>query len=136
MMSSVIRQELWMFLLSVFHGFFLMLLYDVIRSLRRAFSHGFLLLSLEDFFYWTAAAFLTFCLVFSGTDGRIRGYIGAGIFLGAFFCRQIAERILLLLKNFVVKELNLKGKRGKMEAQREKTTKRGRRGSINESEKE
>ena len=66
MMSSVIRQEMWIFLLSILHGIFLTLLYDLFRSLRRAFPHGIVLISLEDFFFWMAAGFLTFCLIFSG----------------------------------------------------------------------
>ena len=84
MMSSVIRQEIWLFLLSVLHGASLALFYDLFRSLRRAIPHGIVLLSLEDFFFWMTAGFLTFCLVFSGTDGVIRGYVAAGIFLALF----------------------------------------------------
>ncbi|HIR28325.1 MAG TPA: spore cortex biosynthesis protein YabQ [Candidatus Choladousia intestinigallinarum] len=160
MMSSVIRQEMWIFLLSILHGIFLTLLYDLFRSLRRAFPHGIVLISLEDFFFWMAAGFLTFCLIFSGTDGVIRGYVGAGIFLGAFLYHKTASpyvvlvlgkslqfaagivrkagRLLkklarkILLENFVVKELNLRRKRGKI---KKENNKRGKRGSINESKK-
>ena len=48
MMSSVIRQEIWLFLLSVLHGASLALFYDLFRSLRRAIPHGIVLLSLDD----------------------------------------------------------------------------------------
>ena len=102
MMSSVIRQEIWLFLLSVLHGASLALFYDLFRSLRRAIPHGIVLLSLEDFFFWMTAGFLTFCLAFSGTDGVIRGYVAAGIFLGAFFYHKTVSRwvVFVLGKTF------------------------------------
>ena len=106
------------------------------------------------------AGFLTFCLVFSGTDGVIRGYVAAGIFLGAFFYHKTVSRWVvfvlgkalqlavetgkkagrltkklakkILLENFLVKELNLRKKRGKIKKEKNKRDKRG---SINETEK-
>ncbi len=83
MMSGVIRQEAAVFLLSVLHGAALTLAYDILRSLRRAFRHGLAAVSAEDFLYWLAAGFSTFCLAFSHTDGVIRGYVAAGIAIGA-----------------------------------------------------
>ena len=83
MMSEVIRQETVVFFLSVLHGIGLTFLYDLIRALRRAFAHGLLLVSMEDFLFWIAAGFLTFCFAFQNTDGVIRGYVAVGIGLGA-----------------------------------------------------
>lgn len=83
MMSEVIRQETAVFLLSVLHGICMTFLYDLLRALRRAFVHGLVLLSLEDFLFWIVAAFCTFCLAFLKTDGVIRGYVAVGIVLGA-----------------------------------------------------
>ncbi len=82
-MSQVIRQETVVFLLSVLHGAGLTFLYDLIRSLRRAFRHSLPVVSAEDFLFWMTAGFLTFCLAFSETDGIIRGYVAVGIMLGA-----------------------------------------------------
>lgn len=81
-MSGVIRQETAVFLASVLHGAALTLAYDVLRALRRAFSHNLFAVSLEDFLFWVAAGFLTFCLAFEETDGVIRAYVAAGILLG------------------------------------------------------
>ncbi len=82
-MSQVLRQETAVFLLSVLHGTGLSFFYDLIRCLRRTFRHGLLAVSAEDFLFWTAAGFLTFCLAFFRTDGVIRGYVAAGIAIGA-----------------------------------------------------
>lgn len=83
MMSHVIQQETAVFLLSVVHGALLTLIYDFFRALRRVFCHSAAAVAAEDFFFWLAAAFLTFCLAFLKTDGVIRGYVAVGIVLGA-----------------------------------------------------
>ncbi len=83
MMSEVIRQETVMFFLSVLHGACLTFCYDLLRAARRAFRHGIAAVSAEDFLFWTATGFLTFCLAFFRTDGVIRGYVAAGILIGA-----------------------------------------------------
>lgn len=82
MMSEVIQQETMVFLLSVLHGIGLTFCYDLIRALRRAFAHNLAAVSIEDFLFWLAAGFLTFCLAFFRTDGTIRGYVAAGIAIG------------------------------------------------------
>ena len=85
MMSQVIRQETAVFLLSVLHGIGWTFLYDLLRALRRVRVHGMLAVAAEDFLYWISAGFFTFCLAFFRTDGVIRGYVAAGIFLGLVF---------------------------------------------------
>lgn len=84
-MSQVIQQELEVFLLSVLHGIVLIFVYDLLRAARRAFPHNLTAISVEDFLFWIMAGFLTFCLAFLKTDGVIRGYVAAGIVLGAVF---------------------------------------------------
>ncbi len=83
MMSDVIRQETVIFLLAVAHGIGLTLFYDLFRALRRAVPHGVAAVSAEDFIFWIAAGFLTFCFAFRYTDGVIRAYVSAGIAIGA-----------------------------------------------------
>lgn len=91
MMSDVIRQETVVFLLSVLHGVMLTFLYDLLRALRRAFRHGVAAISIEDFLFWLAAGFLTFCLAFSETDGVIRWYVAVGIAAGAALYHETAS---------------------------------------------
>ena len=98
MMSEVIRQETIVFLLSVLHGVCLTLAYDLLRALRRAFAHGTAAVSAEDFLFWLAAGFLTFCLAFFYTDGVIRGYVAVGIGIGAVLYHFLfSERVVWLL---------------------------------------
>lgn len=95
MMGEVIRQETAVFFLSVLHGIGLTFLYDVIRALRRAFSHGLALISVEDFLFWIMAGFLTFCFAFQNTDGVIRGYAAVGIGLGAVLYHVSVSSVVL-----------------------------------------
>jgi spore cortex biosynthesis protein YabQ len=82
MMSQVIREETIVFLMAVGHGAALSLAYDLLRALRRIVPHGTAAVSVEDFLFWIAAGFLTFCFLFLKTDGEIRGYVAVGTGLG------------------------------------------------------
>ncbi|MCC8045329.1 MAG: spore cortex biosynthesis protein YabQ [Clostridiales bacterium] len=94
-MSSVIRQETAVFLIFIFHGALLTLLYDVLRALRRICRHNLLVLSFEDFLYWLLAGFLTFWLSFRETSGVLRGYAAAGIFLGFLLYHLTVSRFVV-----------------------------------------
>ena len=69
MISPAIRQETVIFLLAALHGIFLALWYDVLRGLRSAVPHDGFAVSIEDFFYWIIAGFLTFLMAFSVSEG-------------------------------------------------------------------
>lgn len=101
MMSEVIRQETIVFLLSVLHGAGLTFCYDLLRALRRAFAHGAAAVSVEDFLFWIAAGFLTFCFAFFRTDGVIRGYVAVGIAIGVILYHfSISSAIVFLFSRF------------------------------------
>lgn len=95
MMSEVIQKETLVFFLSVAHGIGLTVLYDLLRALRRVFRHGIAAVSAEDFLFWIMASFLTFCLVFSETDGVVRGYVAAGIAIGAVLYHQTFSNLVV-----------------------------------------
>lgn len=94
-MSSVIRQETVVFLSAVMHGILLTCFYDILRALRRAFVHSLTVVSAEDFLFWLAAGFATFCLLFERTDGVLRGYVAVGILLGALLYHYTVSRMLV-----------------------------------------
>jgi spore cortex biosynthesis protein YabQ len=104
MMSDVIREETVVFLVSVLHGGLLTFGYDLLRSLRRTFQHSPAAVAVEDFLFWMTAGFLTFCLAFFRTDGVIRGYVAAGMAIGAvlyhFACSALVLRLLCLVLSF------------------------------------
>lgn len=92
MISPAIRQETVIFLLAALHGIFLALGYDVLRGLRSAVPHDGFAVSIEDFFYWIIAGFLTFLMAFSVSEGVLRGYAAAAMALGALLYLETVSR--------------------------------------------
>ncbi len=95
MMSQVIRQETVVFLTAVLHGALLTFFYDLLRAARRVFAHSTAAVSAEDFLFWIAAGFLTFCLLFQKTNGVIRGYVAVGAALGVAVYLNLFSRFVL-----------------------------------------
>ena len=94
MISPAIRQETVIFLLAALHGIFLALWYDVLRGLRSAVPHDGFAVSIEDFFYWIIAGFLTFLMAFSVSEGVLRGYAAAAMALGALLYLETVSRVV------------------------------------------
>jgi hypothetical protein len=72
----------------LFAQFFLLgagavLCYDVLRVVRRIFSHGILWISVEDFLFAAAAGIWFFLRLCQWNDGILRGYLLLGTLLGA-----------------------------------------------------
>jgi spore cortex biosynthesis protein YabQ len=107
MMSEVIHQEMTVFLLSILHGIALAFLYDLLRCLRRTFRHGTAAVAAEDFLFWLTAAFLTFLFAFFETGGVIRGYVAAGIVLGAVFYHFTASTLTIKLFSAIFRRMRV-----------------------------
>ena len=73
-MSPGIVKELQFFGLAVLRGAGLLVLYDLIRIIRRIVPHGVFAIALEDVLYWAGTALLVFQLLYRENDGAVRGY--------------------------------------------------------------
>ena len=84
-MSVGILKELQFFGLAVLRGIWILMLYDLLRILRRVVPHGVFMVALEDVLYWAGTALLIFQLLYRENDGALRGYalfaVAAGMFL-------------------------------------------------------
>ena len=81
-MELTVAGQTWSFLYSLLLGMGLGLFYDVFRILRIALPHRTIAVAIEDIFYWTSAAFLTFFFFFYTDGGRIRIYLLTGEAIG------------------------------------------------------
>lgn len=72
------------FLLSLGFGFFIGILYDVIRLVRMLFGNGKKSFLVLDVFYMLFAATLTFLFLLTQTGGSVRAYVLLGELLGFF----------------------------------------------------
>lgn len=83
MAAAGIIKELQFFGLAVLRGILMLVLYDLLRIIRRVISHGVWAVAMEDLCYWLAAAFLVFQLIYQENDGALRGYalfaVGVGM---------------------------------------------------------
>lgn len=84
--------ELLLFARAVWYGACLLLLYDVLRILRRTIHHGPVWTAVEDILYWVFCAVWLFSRFYQENDGILRAYFFAGIFLGALACRASISR--------------------------------------------
>lgn len=87
-MSAGVLGELQFFGLAVLRGVLILVLYDVLRILRRIVPHGVVAVALEDLLYWIGTAFLVFQLLYRENDGAVRGYALFAVALGMFLYHQ------------------------------------------------
>lgn len=83
-MSEVIGWEAHFWLYSVVLGAALLLLYDLIRIVRRVFPHKLLAVSMEDFLYWMVSGCFMFRMLYQFNYGIIRWFAVMGMLVGMF----------------------------------------------------
>ena len=87
--------EIGLFGQSFLYGVCLFIGYDMLRIIRRVFSHGIIWVSVEDFFYWLVSGGFFFLRLCQVNNGIIRGYILLGMALGAWVYYRLCSRILM-----------------------------------------
>lgn len=94
-MSPGIFKELQFFGLAVLRGVLILVLYDVIRIIRRVMPHGIWAVTLEDAAYWVATALLVFQLLYRENDGAVRGYALLAVAVGMLLYHQTISNWLV-----------------------------------------
>lgn len=93
--SEGIYQELVFLLISLALGEGLVMIYDLLRILRRLIPHGVIWISIEDVFYWVICALLVFGMIFQTNDGLVRGFSIGGICVGMLFYNHFVSSFLV-----------------------------------------
>lgn len=108
-MNPAITIELQFFLTSILWGGILLLIYDILRILRRVIKHGAFLIAVQDMIFWVAASLFIFSMIYRENNGIIRGYSILGMMLGSilyhfalsdFLVKLISKLIQTLLSPF------------------------------------
>ena len=94
-MSPGILKELQFFGLAVLRGVLILVLYDVIRIIRRVMPHGIWIVTAEDIAYWIATALLVFQLLYQENDGAVRGYALLAVAVGMLLYHQTLSNWLV-----------------------------------------
>lgn len=109
-MNHAISIELQFFMISVLSGAIILLVYDILRIIRRLIKHDSFFIALEDLFFWVGASLFIFAMIYKENDGIIRGFcvmgMGIGMVLYHFtlsdlLVRMITKLIQMLLSPFV-----------------------------------
>ena len=120
-MNYAISVELQFFLISVLWGVLLLLVYDVLRILRRVVKHDGFFIALEDLIFWVCASLFIFIMMYKENNGVIRGFSIMGMAIGTiiyhftiseFFVDIVTKIIHTLLSPlvFIIKQFIKTGK--------------------------
>lgn len=90
-MSQDIVQEIVFFLHSILMGLIITFAYDWILVLRKLFTHGMFLMSVEDFIYWFICGISVFYMLYRENNGVLRWFAVMGAALGMLFYKGIVK---------------------------------------------
>lgn len=94
MENNIITQTV-LFIIFIFNGIFIGILFDFFRILRKSFKTSDIITYIQDVLFWILTGTSTLYLIFKFNNGEIRSYIFIGILLGITFY------ILLFSKFFI-----------------------------------
>lgn len=100
--------------MSVGAGVFLFLCYEFLSVLRNVITHSRTVRAVVDVFYWTAAGFLVFGMIYRFNQGIMRSFLFIGSILGAWICSvtvgpifcRYTENVCGIPVHFVKKHIN------------------------------
>lgn len=110
--SEGIHQELIFLLISLALGEGLIMLYDLLRILRKVISHGVIWVAVEDVCYWVICALLVFGMVFRTNDGLVRGFSVGGILMGMLFYNHFVSPFLVKYLSLFFRKIMVISKKG------------------------
>lgn len=90
-MSQDIVQEIIFFLHSILIGLIITFAYDWILVLRKLFTHGMFLISVEDFIYWFVCGISVFYMLYRENNGILRWFAVVGAALGMLTYKAIIK---------------------------------------------
>ena len=82
--SAEIVKEADVLLASFLTGAALLLVYDLLRIMRRLVSHKSWVTGVEDLLFWIGSAIALFAMLYRENSGYIRGFAIGGVLVGMF----------------------------------------------------
>jgi len=94
-MNKAITVELQFFLISIFSGTLILLVYDGFRIVRRLIKHNEAFLAIEDLIFWVAASVFIFAMMYQENSGIIRGFSVMGMTIGMVLYHYILSDLFV-----------------------------------------
>lgn len=101
------EKEWQLFLCSALYGAELLLVYDLIRSIRNTWKHGKILIAVGDIFFWMAASIFLFVKLYGWNHGILRWYFFLGLFLGMLLYAVTIGPCIVKFVSFLLKRLKM-----------------------------
>ena len=102
-MNTLVLNQTQVFLIFIFCGTFIGLLFDTFRILRKSFKTPDIITYIEDILFWLLTCIFLAYAIFHYNNGEIRAYLFIGLFIG------ITLYILLLSKFIITISVNIIG---------------------------
>lgn len=94
-MSEIIGLQAKFFIASFASGIIMLIVYDVLRILRRIVKHSRLLVAIEDILFWVISSIFIFIMMYIENDGIIRGFSIMGMLLGMILYNILLSKYIV-----------------------------------------
>ncbi|HKL98954.1 MAG TPA: spore cortex biosynthesis protein YabQ [Mobilitalea sp.] len=95
-MNEAITVELHFFLTSILWGAIILLVYDILRILRRLIPHNSFFQAFEDLIFWVLASVFIFAMIYTMNNGTIRGFSVIGMGIGMTLYHYVLSEYIVL----------------------------------------
>ena len=99
-MNQAITIEMQFFIVSIVWGAILLLVYDILRILRRIIKHNSFFIAVEDLIFWVLASLFIFAMMYKENNGVIRGFSVMGMAIGMLLYHYLLSEVLV---NYITK---------------------------------
>lgn len=105
MMSAGIRQEFQVAIYAFVCGSVITVVYDLIRILRRIWSHDHFWIGVEDLFFWIWTSLWIFSVLYRENDGSFRMYTILSMVLGMLLYHKVLSDPFVKITSRILKKL-------------------------------
>lgn len=104
--SAGILKEADVLLAAFLTGALLLVVYDLLRIIRRLIPHKIWLVGAEDLVFWIGSAAVVFAMLYRENSGYIRGFVIGGVVVGmlfynAVFSSWVVKSVVFLLQKIM-----------------------------------
>lgn len=96
------ENQTYLFLIYIFNGFLISILFDFFRIIRKSFKTNNFLTSIEDILFWILTAIIILYSVFKFNDGELRGYLFVGITIGITIYMLFFSKVFIKINLYII----------------------------------
>ena len=105
-MITYVSEQIYVFLVTLYGGIIIGLIYDLYRIFRGIFNPKKIATMIEDFIFWMVISIAAVSILIFGNDGELRFYTFLGFVLGALLYNRLLSRIVI--KSIVIILITIK----------------------------